>query len=98
MRSEFPDGYVHDLSDEAIAEARAKVPALLLSGLDAYVRDRIPVGSFLMAVLQNDLVDAFSRAEMFSETALPDLVRYLNWCLPSPCYGSPEKVKAWLAD
>ena len=96
--SEFPDGYVHDLSDEAIAGLRADVPAHLLDGLDGYVRDRYPVGHFLTALLENDLLGAYSHADATSEAALPALVRYLHGCLPTAAYGSPAKVSAWLGE
>ena len=98
-RHEFPDGYVHDTGQDAIDQARAAIPAHLLAGLDRYIRDRLPTGSFLTAVLNNDLSDAYNHAgDIPTIEALPALVRYLHSCLPAPAYGSPEKVKAWLAE
>lgn len=91
------DAYVHDLSQEAIDQARAALPDHLLAGLDDYISLHVPVGHFLTALLQNDLLGAYSRADATSTAALPALVQYLHWCLPSTAFGSPEKVKAWLA-
>ena len=94
----FPDGYVHDLSQSAIDILREEIPDTLLNGLDAYVRDRLRTGDFLKAVLENDLNEAYCRADTRSRDALPALVRYFNNCLPAPAWGSPEKVAAWLLD
>ncbi len=96
MTHEFPDGYIHDLSQDAIDQARAAIPAHLLGGLDRYIRDRLPTGQFLRAVLENNLTEAYSRGNIDSVEVLPALVQYLHWCLPTPSYGSPEKVLLWL--
>ena len=95
--SEFPKGYVDDLAPETIAELRAAIPAHLLEGLDRYVRENIPTGGFLRAVLENDLSGAFNRCSDPSQlTTIKPLLRYFFGCLPAPCWGTSAKVKAWL--
>lgn len=71
--------------------------ALLASGLQSYVDGHIETGSFLRAVLSNDLVDAVRRATPESIALLPLLVVWLDQHAPAECWGSPAKVEAWLA-
>jgi len=74
------------------------VPDTLHDGLVEYCAARRPVGSFLTAVLANDLTDAVCRADERNFRRLKDLCRFLfNYC-PAPAWGSREKVAAWLAD
>lgn len=73
-------------------------PQPLLDGLERYVNDKIPTGSFLRAVLENDLRDAVARADAESLKVLPGLVILVHMELPSECHGSPEAVAAWLAE
>jgi len=66
--------------------------------LDEWARgERVHLGSFLTAVLSNNLTQACGRADDSNLRALPDIVRYCYNELPSDCWGSPEKVEAWRA-
>ena len=65
-------------------------------GIARYIAYRIKPGSFLTAVLENDLVGAFGRADDHNIKILDRYARFLYWDIPSPAWGSPEKVKAWL--
>ena len=64
--------------------------------LQRYVVDRIPTGSFLHAVLCNDLIDAIGRADSESVGELQAIITFLFNEVRSDCYGSPEKVARWL--
>jgi hypothetical protein len=66
------------------------------SGLDRFAREGSPVGGFLTAVLSNDLKEAFMRADDENRADLFEIVGYCYNELPSPCWGSPEKVNAWM--
>lgn len=77
-------------------DALAKLPEHLQDGLREYVEQRIPTGGFLAAVLSNDLRSAVERADREARQALPDLVLWLHWHVPSACWGSREKMEAWL--
>lgn len=70
--------------------------AVLVESLDLYFRRRIPPGDFLMAVLENNLREAFSRADEESTQLLPALVTHLYNDRPMAAWGSREKVEAWL--
>ena len=68
----------------------------MLEKLNAYAERHEPVGDFLRAVLENNLSEAVGRADEDNLKNLPAFVIYLYNEMPSPCWGSPEKVKAWL--
>ncbi len=73
-----------------------EIPKYTKEALDSYVKDRIPTGSFLIAVLTNDLFKAFERADDNNMTCLKEICCYIYNELPMDCYGSVEKVKEWL--
>jgi hypothetical protein len=68
----------------------------LIPGLNRYFTDHIETGSFLRSVLENDLRNACARADTETGLCLPVLLEYLEIMAPAECWGSPEKVKAWL--
>jgi hypothetical protein len=75
----------------------ALIPERMRAPLRLYVEEHRPVGDFLTAVLSNDLRGAVSRADDDNIARLPDFSNFLQWYCPSLCWGSPEKVRAWLA-
>ena len=75
----------------------AQVPASLHYGLTEYVVARQQPGAFLMAVLTNDLADAAVRADHVNRVHLYQIVMFLHR-VSAVCWGSPEKVAAWLLD
>ena len=72
------------------------VPRHLRDGLLRYINDGIRPGGFLCAVLENDLTEALARADPESLEALPHLSAWLYNMAPSRCYGSPQRMAAWL--
>lgn len=70
--------------------------AEMVSALNRYAQMRCPVGGFLTALLSNDLKEACGRADDDNLHNIPALVAYCYNELPSPCWGSPEKVANWL--
>jgi hypothetical protein len=82
----------------AIRLVECRVPDSLHEGLLAYFTERRPTGSFLEACLTNDLMKAATRADEINAPALHLIVRFLYNHAPSPAWGSPEAVQAWLAD
>lgn len=67
-----------------------------LDAIDRYVSDGIPTGSFLEAVLCNDLMEAMGPADMKNRLALFKICDYIYNETPSGCHGSIEKVKEWV--
>lgn len=72
------------------------VPPYMIDGLTGYFVDRIPPGSFLQAVLENDLMRALGRADSTNIRCLEAYGRFLYNHAPAGSYGSHEKVNAWL--
>ena len=67
------------------------------AAIDAYVKDHDPVGGFLTAVLENDLLGATDRVDRDNLRDLKDIVVYVCQNVPNGAWGSKEKVSAWLA-
>ena len=89
------------LSEEDVLVANAQkcgIPDYMIGGLVRYVVNRIPPGGFLMAVLENDFMEACGRADDTNSECLKAYAMFLYNYVPSNCKGSPEAVAAWLAD
>jgi hypothetical protein len=65
-------------------------------GIDDYVQYGV-CGDFLDAVLANDLMEAFGRADDINRTYMFSIVCYVYNKLPRGCWGSKEIVEAWKA-
>ena len=72
------------------------IPERTLEGLKRYVKDKIPPGGFLTAVLENNLLNSFQRADGENRQAIPEIVYYVHNHLPANCWGSPKTVDKWL--
>ena len=73
-----------------------ELPPRIFEGIKDYVLNRHEKGSFIMAVLRNDLKGAIGQADDRSLLALRDIVRFVYNETPYDCQGSPEAVKEWL--
>jgi hypothetical protein len=71
------------------------IPEHLREGLVCYFADGILPGSFLQAVLANDLTQAVGRADPTSLRALPELLACLVQHAPAIAWGSAEAVLSW---
>lgn len=72
------------------------IPDHMLAALKRYLEHRIQPGSFLTAVLSNDLTEAVGRADDINIYLLPAYVRYCHNEIPSVCWSNPGRVRAWL--
>lgn len=68
----------------------------MLRAIRRYIGGRRPVGGFLSAVICNDLREAVFRADDENLANLPAFVFYFYNNTPPKCWGSPEKMKAWM--
>lgn len=68
------------------------IPQDVKETIDNYVTKGWSPGSFVQAVLENDLKGACGSADMFNREALFDIVSYCYNCIPSNVWGSPDKV------
>lgn len=68
----------------------------MIDAILRYIDDRIEPGGFLTAVICNDLREAVGRADDGNLANLPAFVAYFYNEAPSNCWGSKEKMDAWL--
>lgn len=64
--------------------------------LERYLNMGIMPGSFMTAVLENNLVEAFSRADIMNSANLKNIIGYVYNHLPSNSWGSPQRVHDYL--
>ncbi len=69
----------------------------MLEALRDYVTYGRPLGWFLTKVLENNLVEALGAADDENLVTIPAFGAWLYNEAPSRCWGSAEKVAAWLA-
>ena len=72
------------------------IPKYTLDSLTRYVEHGIPPGSFLCAVLENNLFSAINRADRDNLAALPEIVKYIYNELPSFCWGNAKSVSDYI--
>lgn len=75
----------------------AAVPKRLVDGVTRYVEYGILPGSFLRAVLSNDLMGAVRRADPESLASLPALCCWIYNAVPRHVYGSIEAMERTFA-
>lgn len=73
------------------------VPTEVYHSLRRFIDDGIRTGSFLHAVLCNDLTEAALRADSDNIEALGRIARYVWEAVPALARGNEEKVEAWIA-
>lgn len=71
------------------------IPVHCRESMRAYIENGQPVGDFLRAVLENDMVRAFNRADDINANSMLQYAKFLYWA-PRICWGSREKVDAWI--
>ena len=74
-----------------------RIPERMRGGITRYIEHGIPPGDFLTAVICNDLREACARADDENRYLLWDYVRFFYNYTPTGCWGSPEKMKVWIA-
>ena len=68
----------------------------MMEPIKRYVEQRSPVGSFLTAVICNDLKMAVLCADDENLANLPAFVAYFYNEVTSTCWGSPEAMEKWM--
>ena len=72
------------------------IPEHMRDGTKRYIESGIPPGSFLEAVICNDLRGAFMRADHINVEAMKDWAMFFYNDVPGNCHGSPEVYDAWI--
>ena len=85
-RQQFRDQYAPGLP---------ALPSHLSAPLQNYIEDGISPGYFLELVLENNLMAiSFTDDDTFAQ--MPQIVGYVTNYLPTVCWGSRDKVRAWM--
>lgn len=71
------------------------LPGHMRDSVRLWIERAIPPGSFLEAVLCNDLFGAMGRADDVNVHALKNYAVYFYSFAPSGCYGSTERFSEW---
>jgi len=79
---------------EALPESG--VPEHMHDGVINYLRHGLPPGGFLTAVMENDLVGAFARADQKNAAAMQEWAAYLYAYVPVGARGKGS-VELWCA-
>ena len=72
------------------------IPVHTQEALERYVVHGIEPGGFLMAVLSNDLMRSFGRADSENINSIYSICTWLYNEAPSSCYGSFERVENYI--
>lgn len=73
-----------------------RIPEYMQEHVKGYVEQHIPVGSFLEAVISNNLFEAVGHADKDNLANLPAYVMFFYNEVPSTCWGSFSKYKNWI--
>jgi hypothetical protein len=73
------------------------VPDYMVEAFVKYILTGHPMGSFATSVVQNDLMDAVSRADPTNAGKLRETMLWFYNYTPSPCWGSVQNYKRWRA-
>ena len=71
------------------------IPEHIQGGVQQYIEQGIIPGQFLQAVIRNDLIDSFARADDVNRDKLFDIVRFFYNEAPAECWRSEKKMIAW---
>ena len=74
-----------------------RIPEHMRDAAKLYIENGIRPGSFLTAVICNDLFGAFGCADDINAAAMRDWVMFFYNDAPSRCWGSTAKFEAWAA-
>lgn len=72
------------------------IPDRMQGAIHRYINNGIRPGSFLEAVICNDLFTAVGKADEENLENLPAYAAYFYNEAPSACWGSKEKMEAWI--
>ena len=73
------------------------LPHRMQGAMQRWVENGILPGDFPTAVLCNDFMGAFGKADITNLAQMEAYARFLYNEAPQGCYGSPETVKEWIS-
>jgi len=72
------------------------LPEHIRGGMQRYLENGIAPGGFCLAVLCNNLIESFKRADQTNEKALPEIAAWVYSVCPSDAWGSQFVVDMWM--
>lgn len=72
------------------------IPDYMVGAIDRYIKLGVHPGDFLFAVVTNNLKEAVIAADDINLKNIPAYVSYFYNEAPSQCWGSAQKVNAWM--
>lgn len=89
------EAMMNESIDETKMRLEASFGAHMVGAIQNWIEHGIVPGSFLSAVITNDLKQAVGAADHINIRLIPEYVFYFyNYC-PSACWGSVEKANEW---
>lgn len=76
----------------------SKLPEPLRKGTKLYIEKGVKPGSFLTAVICNDLKEAVGQADDESLKHLRQILSFFYWEVPGSIWGSPGKMECWMKE
>lgn len=83
------------ITEESVREAARKLPVHMQEGAIGYVLHGYHPGSFLSAVLRNDLISAAENADEQNKHALYEWAVFVYNAVPVAARGSREAIENW---
>jgi len=74
----------------------SRLPENMQGAFQRWIELGIEAGHFGMAVICNDLFEAFARADATNLARMEDIILFFYNDAPSQCYGSRAKADAWI--
>lgn len=98
MKKAWINGEQMNRQEIAALALSSGIPEHCCDSLAGYITGEYRhVGSFLTALLSNDLKETHARADDINQPAIRNYIRFLYSYAPSGCWGSPERFQDWLA-
>ena len=72
------------------------IPPRMVPAIERYITKRCRPRRFLSAIICNDLAEAVARADKGNLSNLPAYMMFFYNHAPGGCWGSKEKMEAWL--
>jgi hypothetical protein len=91
---EFYDWIIQQRGDHGIENLR-RIPHHMHDVLARYILKGIEPGNFMTALMSNDLMETYNRADDKNIAAMRDWVVLVYSDLPMGCSGSKDKVNEW---
>jgi len=86
------------ITDSSFTDEYADIPERMRGGMIRYINTGIVPGHFLTAIITNDLKEVVRRADDENMQLIPLYVRWFYNQAPSPCWGSPTRLREWVQE